>query len=233
MIKFPSKTEDNVSLDGKSKFQFQTSVKTVSNEENACWTFPIAELLVIGPSSSTKVSQMKKKWNGATKKRERKKVWNEETWFITYRIQCLAETKNLYSPTVSDGIQRNTGKNDVLFQAKADSYVLKIKRKINPESPVIYKKNGTWFVVKKKKKFFDSGCSIAQYAHSTLFIQDDVLHLFSLLVTFQDFPLIDGNMFFVWFSLPNCLTSSKLDLHIAYFITFLCNFCFYFSLISV
>ncbi len=36
MIKFPSKTEDNVSFDGKSKFQFQTSVKTVSNEENAC-----------------------------------------------------------------------------------------------------------------------------------------------------------------------------------------------------
>jgi hypothetical protein len=54
-------------------------------------------------------------------------------------VQCLAETKNLYSPTVSDGIQRNTGKNDVLFQAKADSYVLKVKRKINPESPVICK----------------------------------------------------------------------------------------------
>ena len=30
-------------------------------------------------------------------------------------------------------------KNDVLFQAKAASYVLKIKRKINPESPVICK----------------------------------------------------------------------------------------------
>ena len=166
MIKFPSKTEDNVSLDGKSKFQFQTSVKTVSNEENACWTFPIAELLVIGPSSSTKVLQMKKKCNWATKKGNERKFEMRKRGLSRTGYSAWRKRK-IYTrqPSVTE-FKGTREKNDVLFQAKAASYVLKIKRKINPESPVIYKKNGTWFVVKKKKKFFDFGCSIAQYAHS-------------------------------------------------------------------